>query len=160
MGIYLETETVAEKGNPSEARTPWSHQDDSCSTRLPAGKGTRQILTVLRSFKHSPAPCFTTRNYNTPSPLNTPRKAKQSDSVQVSGSAPRIRRVPTQSAGRIPCLLLQRRLVLAVPPLPNTHQRVLAKAHLFSSRETHQQFSAVPKTLTGSAVKISLLRFQ
>lgn len=53
IGVYLEMEMVAEKGNPREARTPWSHKDNSCSTRLPVGKGTRQILTVLRSFKHS-----------------------------------------------------------------------------------------------------------
>lgn len=53
IGVYLETEMVAEKGNPREARTPWSHKDNSCSTQLPVGKGTRQILKVLRSFKHS-----------------------------------------------------------------------------------------------------------
>lgn len=54
LGVYLDMEAVAEKGNPREARTPWSHKDDSCSTWLPTGKGTRQILTVL-SFKHSRA---------------------------------------------------------------------------------------------------------
>lgn len=63
------------------------------------------------------SPSFTTRNCNTPSLLNTSKKEKKRDFVQVSGSAPCIHRVPTQSAGSSPCLLLQRRLVLAVPPL-------------------------------------------
>lgn len=109
----------------------------------------RQSLTVL-CVQHSGVLPFTTQNYISPSLLHTTttKKRKRKSTLCKFLAQHLVSRVPTQATGSIPCMLLQRQHVHAVPPVPKAtrefkHQ--LLRSHSFF-QEKHIRSCSFPKS--------------
>lgn len=146
--VYLDMEMVATKGNPVEARTLWSHTDSCCSTCLPTGNGTKAVSqsyvsNILESFLSPHRTTFLLHFY-----IQQQKKKKRKSTLCKFLAQHLVSRVPTQATGSIPCMLLQRQHVHAVPPVPKAtrefkHQ--LLHSHSFF-QEKHIRSCSFPKS--------------
>lgn len=148
--VYLDMEMVATKGNSVEARTLWSHTDSCCSTCLPTGNGTKaESHSPMCPTFWSPSFHHTELHFSFTSTYNNNKKKKERKSTLCKFLAQHlVSRVPTQATGSIPCMLLQRQHVHAVPPVPKAtrefkHQ--LLRSHSFF-QEKHIRSCSFPKS--------------